>query len=52
MTTGVIGLVGDSPGFSIPGSLALLVREPASICVLTGKGYSPRSFFHRYTVHP
>ena len=37
MTTGFIGPVGDSLEFSISESLALLVREPASICVLTEK---------------
>ena len=34
MTTGFVGPVGDSLEFSISESLALLVRDPASICVL------------------
>ncbi|KUG10031.1 hypothetical protein ASZ90_016564 [hydrocarbon metagenome] len=37
MTTGFIGPVGDSLEFSISESLALLVRDPSSICVLTEK---------------
>jgi hypothetical protein len=37
MTTGFVGPVGDSLEFSISESLALLVREPASICVLREK---------------
>ncbi len=38
MTAGFVGPVGDSFEFSITESLALLVREPASICVLKEKG--------------
>ncbi len=37
MTTGFIGPSGDSLGFSISESLALLIREPGSICVLKEK---------------
>ena len=37
MTTGFVWPAGDSLGFSISESLALLVREPASICVLREK---------------
>jgi uncharacterized linocin/CFP29 family protein len=37
MTTGFVGPVGDSMEFSITESLALLVRQPASICVLKEK---------------
>jgi len=37
MTTGFIGPAGDALEFSITESLALLVREPASICVLKEK---------------
>lgn len=37
MTVGFIGPIGDSIEFSISESLALLVREPASICVLKDK---------------
>jgi len=37
MTTGFIGPAGDALEFSITKSLALLVREPASICVLKEK---------------
>lgn len=37
MTTGFVGPVGDSLEFSISESLALLVREPASLCVLKEK---------------
>jgi uncharacterized linocin/CFP29 family protein len=37
MTAGFVGPVGDSLEFSITESLALLVREPASICVLKEK---------------
>lgn len=37
MTVGFIGPIGDSLEFSITESLALLVREPSSICVLKDK---------------
>ena len=37
MTAGFVGPVGDALEFSITESLALLVREPASICVLKEK---------------
>jgi uncharacterized linocin/CFP29 family protein len=37
MTAGFVGPVGDALEFSISESLALLVREPASICVLKEK---------------
>lgn len=37
MTIGYIGPIGDSLEFSITESLALVVREPASICVLKDK---------------
>lgn len=37
MTIGFIGPIGDSLEFSITESLALVVREPASICVLKDK---------------
>jgi uncharacterized linocin/CFP29 family protein len=37
MTVGYIGPIGDSLEFSLTESLALLVREPGSICVLKDK---------------
>ncbi|MCU0631951.1 MAG: bacteriocin family protein [Methanolinea sp.] len=37
MTVGFVGPIGDSLEFSITESLALLVKEPASICVLKDK---------------
>ncbi|NYT07778.1 MAG: bacteriocin family protein, partial [Methanomicrobiales archaeon] len=37
MTTGFVGPSGDALEFSITESLALVVREPASICVLKEK---------------
>ncbi|HOT03086.1 MAG TPA: family 1 encapsulin nanocompartment shell protein [Methanolinea sp.] len=37
MTVGFVGPIGDSLEFSITESLALLVREPSSICVLKDK---------------
>jgi len=37
MTVGFIGPIGDSLEFSITESLALVVREPSSICVLKDK---------------
>jgi hypothetical protein len=37
MAAGFVGPMGDSFEFSVSESLAVLVREPASICVLKEK---------------